>query len=871
MIINFKDITSEHKNEIGNKAWFLHELEKYGCEVPEGFIITTEDYLACLKENNIEKDIESISGAIETGKEYSEKLTEVRKKISEVPYNDIQKILLKEAILKLGTENYVVRSSANLEDLPGSSFAGQYDSFLGLRSVDEVSAAINKCRASLWKDSPVRYMVENGIDPSAASMAVLVQEQVNARISGVAFSVNPVTADNEEIIIESSEGTAEALVAGRKEPLRYIIDKNKLKIKEVVYPLKTALAPNAEKTEPDKKTKSIILSLAKLVLKLEKKFDMPLDVEWAHDGSRLYVIQARPVTAFSNSKIWRANQVWTNMNAGEIFPDVVTPSSWSVALKLGERVFNKIFSNFGLRQEDYPVADLIAGRFYFNLNTVMGLLKAFPFTKKIDVNSAFGGQQIDYTTGKLPEISDQFIPKIKSGKWNVIKMIPSFVLWTHRHRPEKGMEFYKTEVEYAKKLQTIKPENLTDNELEFFARFIMKRIFREKGIPPSIAYLVMGVQSYILLSRFCVKFFKDEHLKITNGLMKGLGDMDSANAGFELWNLALFIRGRRNLMEAVVTSNTCEEFNTKMLISSSRDEYSELWRRFLLDHGHHTRGEIELMNPRWAEQQDYLFGLIKSYLKSDNDFDPVSEHAKLEEQRENLTEEVKKKIGFILTPLFNFLLDNAQLGSQVRENMKSLSIRYMTILRNILLEMGKRMVEKNMIQEVNDIFFLHFDETVKYFNADEPAIYYKKIIAQRMEEYAENKEITPPAVIRGEYTGESEPEPEYKSQDTFYGLSVSPGIVRGRAKIVHRSDNDEKIEPGEILVAPFTDPGWTPYFVPAAGLVMEIGGLLSHGSIVAREYGLPAVVNVRGATKAIKNGQLLEVNGDEGTVKILEE
>jgi pyruvate,water dikinase len=291
----------------------------------------------------------------------------------------------------------------------------------------------------------------------------------------------------------------------------------------------------------------------------------------------------------------------------------------------------------------------------------------------------------------------------------------------------------------------------------------------------------------------------------------------------------------------------------------------------MIRHGHHTRGEIELFNARWSETGDYVLSIIRTYISSINQINPVESHKKLIQRREELAEQCRRKLGNpVKRRIFSHFLYKAQQGFILRENCKSEIVRHLAGLRKILLALGQKLNGRGVIENQDDIFFLRLEEI-------EPVIQgktdfdVKQIIAARHIEYEKNISITPPKVVIGKF------DPDNFISDTvdvdsktLKGLGVSPGVVTGKAHIILRTDNSEHISAGEILVAPFTDPGWTPYFIPAAGIVMDMGGMLSHGSIVAREYGIPAVVNAGDATKIIKTGQMIQVDADKGIVRILD-
>ena len=281
--------------------------------------------------------------------------------------------------------------------------------------------------------------------------------------------------------------------------------------------------------------------------------------------------------------------------------------------------------------------------------------------------------------------------------------------------------------------------------------------------------------------------------------------------------------------------------------------------------------EIELFNARWAETPDYILSMLGSYVRSIGKTDPLENHRKLHEQREQLTRKCRRSLrNPFKRILFNYLLVRAQRGSVFRENVKCEIVRLLTAVRIMLLELASRLHAESLIRDPKDIFFLRLEE-IEPVTQGRAGFDVTAIIAGRRSEYDHWQTITPPGTIVGRFDPQKTvPAPLEADAEVLKGLTVSAGVVTGNARVILRADEQQQLLPGEILVAPFTDPGWTPYFVPAAAVVMDLGSLLSHGSIVAREYGIPAVVNVGAATKIIKTGQTIQVDGNRGVVRILQ-
>jgi len=432
------------------------------------------------------------------------------------------------------------------------------------------------------------------------------------------------------------------------------------------------------------------------------------------------------------------------------------------------------------------------------------------------------------------------------------------------------MEFHRSISAKLKKYQELEMKDQSDDRLTELFEELDILIFEKKRVTPFIAYAAVSIQFYFLLSKFCERYLGDDHFSLINSLMTGLGGMDSARAGIEICKLADTAGKNEKIRESLLSSPGYDEFREKVASFNGSEEYIAKWDKFFREHGHHTRGEIEFINNRWSEDPDYILGIVKAYLGS-NPPDPVEEEERQAENRKKVIAETRKRLKNPLKKaVFNYLLTNAQTGSLVRENIKGDAIKIIEVYRRALLETGRRMVERKLIESVDDIFFFEERELRKYLRNAERSPRVLKMIDERKREREENERIMPPHVMMGDVGYDETVVDLETNSEGMKGLGVSAGLAKGKARVILHTE-DGVVEPGEILVAPFTDPGWTPYFIPASGIVMDMGGLLSHGSIIAREYGIPAVVNITGATKNIKTGQMILVDGNKGVVKILDE
>lgn len=825
---------------IGMKAYNLNKLLQFGFNVPSGFCITSEVYHEHLNKSGIDK-IE-INNSL-SAEEKINILNKKREKIINSPLNGNLKQEIEEHFHLLGSKSVAVRSSCTAEDLQKNSFAGQYDTFLGITTVEDCILSIKKCWASLWNERVFLYREKYKINHSEASMAVIVQTLIKADFSGVLFTIDPVKGQKNRIVLEYCQGQGENLVSGRVTPERIIIDKKNLKI--------------IEETKREF-SEELLKKLVEDSLKIEGYFNSPQDIEWDIKNEEIYFLQSRPVSTLSGD-----NFIWTNANTGEVLPDVATPVTWSVAGLFIKEIFRQILTLTGIELDNTEIIKLIGGRIYFNLNVVTGIFKAVPGLKDREFSDVLGGMQGKKIEG-LPEILPEDIVPFKITLWKILFRLPALLLWFILNPPSKGFSFIDKLRKDTDFLIGKDISSMTDEELFGHFHNIMEKFH---DMAQLVSCAGSGMSYFNILNKICRHWLSDSDSSISNSLMSGMGNMESALSGLDLWKLSIFASEHEEVKTIIMSEHNFEETERLLKKIPQGREFLSKWNNFIKNHGHHTRGEIELYNKRWAEEPDCILDRVRFFIKQKDTCNTVKEYEKRAEERDFLVKKLRKMLKNPLKRyIFNHVLLQASSGLVFRENIKSEAVKRIFICRLILLEAGRRFHGKGIMEKDDDIFFLELQEIEDLFKSK--LNNRGEIIRERRYDYEKNLKITPPPVIKGNFDC-FVTEDINMSDEIFNGIAVSPGVVTGHARVILNSDRDEKILQGEILVAPFTDPGWTPYFISASAIVMDMGGMLSHGSIVARELAIPAVVNVGPATKIIKTGQLIRVDGNNGTVEIL--
>jgi len=860
---------------VGAKAVNLAAMVRAGLPVPEGFVVTAEAYRAHVSTPSL-------------GQPQRERLAAIREAIAAGEMAGDTAAAVRVAFKALRTPLIAVRSSGTAEDLPGHSFAGLYDTYLRSTDAESCIELVKRCWASLWTERAFDYREKNGFAHDKAAMAVVVQQLVAADAAGVVFTADPVSGSRGRVIVEACWGLGEALVSGRVTPDRFVIDRSNLHIAERSISTKsveTAFSPTGSRVErPVPRTRAegpsipdaAARKLARLALKVERAFGSPQDIEWAMAGPNLFMLQSRPITTLgkprcrtgtAEAKSWEDRQVWSNTNTAEVLPGVLTPLVWSTVGEYIGDLLGSVTGRLGISFGEHPFTGEVAGRVYTNLNTFTGMVRRMPFANRMDQARMFGGQDLKAEDRAKLELGAGDVPDIKVGPFKILLKLPGFMLWMSRHGPGRGREWMTAARTAYEQKERPDLARLSETELSAKALATLEQM-RVGG--EGLGYALGGMMFTSVLYDLCKRWFKDKTGVNASRLLAGTGELQSAEASIELWRLGRLATGSPHLREAILADAPWAEVRPRLAGSEAGRDFLARWDRFLHLHGHHARGEMDMYNPRWRELPDYVLDVVRNFIRAGSKADPEADQQRHAAERDDLRAGLLSRLrNPIKRWVFNYVVRKAQLSAAIRENVKDAAIRIIADTRGLVVELGRRLAARGVLAEPGDMFFLRLEEIAPIVGGT-AGFDVRARVAERRAEYERNLVLSPPAIVVGRYNpAKHKPDVSDSTSRELSGLAVSPGIVTGPARVILHAGT-EQVLPGEILVAPFTDPGWTPYFIPAAGIVMDQGGLLSHGSIVAREYGIPAVVNVGPATRLIKTAQMVQVDGDAGKVRILE-
>ncbi|MBC7473139.1 MAG: phosphoenolpyruvate synthase [Candidatus Sericytochromatia bacterium] len=880
-VISLKEISKDDLDTAGGKGANLGEMINTGFPVPKGFCITTKAFDDFFNMSNLYVEIHSLLKEIDyQDTAQLEKQCEIiRDKIkSKKLPNDIYQKIKTFLSEYSDSQSFAVRSSATAEDLPDNSFAGQQDTYLNVIGFDEICNSVISCFASLYNARAVSYRIKNSFEHAKIRLAVIVQEQIFSDFSGVMFTVDPISENRNILSINACFGLGESLVSGLVNADLYKLNKNTNLIIEKDIQKKELLIKSTkqgvikETVAQDLQLSQVIddnqiLDLAELGKKIESHYQMPQDIEWAIYKNKLYITQSRPITTLyplpknfveNNSEL----KIYLSINHLQVMTETISP--------LGKDIFSNLLPFF-TKEKDRKMLH-IGGRIYAELNDVLhnNLTRKIlsNFLKVADQQMALGFDRIlkdekfNFIYRKSIPLSDfKFLRKNILKPNNLITVIGNIL------NPEKQVaKKYLDYIEEKNSLIKVQLNKNTTSKQKFkFIKNSTPNIF--KWVIPYAIKMVTGAISFAILQVLLKNKIDKQYF---NQFSSGSEENVTTKMNLELGDIADIIKKNEYLYNYFIKTPAQDIFISLENIPEAK-EFNFAFKDFIQKYGMRGQGEIDIAKERWKENPMMLIQIILGNL-SDKEIGKHRIHFKnqqhLSQEAENIILEQSKKgiFGFIIYPLVKKLCIATREYMSIREHHKFFIVKILSIYKQGILEIATYLKEKKLISQESDIFYLYFDEIDQCL--DNKNIDVKSLIEQRKKDFERYAHLNPPRILTSE--GEKIIGKKDKSQNKneLSGNAVSSGIVEGIARVIF-DPQKEVLKSGEILVTRFTDPAWTPLFIHAKALITEVGGLMTHGSVIAREYGIPAVVGVENATSIIKTGQKLRVDGDSGIIEII--
>ncbi|HVI44108.1 MAG TPA: phosphoenolpyruvate synthase [Chitinophaga sp.] len=863
-ILDFREADRAMLAMVGGKGANLGELLKMkDVHVPEGFCITTAVYKEVVGNNTA---VNSLLDQLATLKAdnrnaISETAAEIRSVIESISMApDIADDMAGYLAKFDDGQAFAVRSSATAEDLPTASFAGQQDTYLNIISKDAILKHISRCWASLYTDRAIIYRMQNGFDHRKVSLSVAVQKMIFPEVAGIMFTADPVTADRKVVSIDASFGLGEALVSGIVNADNYKVRNSEVTDKKIpgkklaVYALQDGgtkekgIAPELQYKQA--LTDEQILQLERLGRRIEEHFGCPQDIEWCLANDTFYMLQSRPITTLypiptANDKEYH---VYVSVGHQQMMTDPMKPLGLSLWQLTSIR----------------PMA-IAAGRLFVDVTEEL----VSPTKRNIILNVL--GKSDLLVKDALTTVVERngfikLLPGDEQTPGSEDKPLVNYLALTD-YDPSVVTDLIKrSEIaieELKQRIQTKSGPDLIDFIIED-TRLSRKQIFDAQSI--EVIMTAMNAASWI---NDKMKEWLNEK-NVADTLSQSVSNNITSEMGLALLDVADVIRPYPELI-AYLQQAKDDNFPDDLLRFEGGQEVRDAVYAYLNKYGMRCPGEIDITRTRWSEKPDTLVAFMLTNIRN---FEPGASKRKFEQGKKealNKEQELLERLAQLPdgeekvkeTKRMINLVRN--LGGY-REYPKYDMVNRYFIYKLALLKEAEKLLQAGVIVEAEDIYYLTFEELREVISTSQLDY---QIISKRKDDYRTYEKLKPPRVITsdgevisGQYKRDNLP------VGAIVGLPVSSGVIEGRARVILNMADADLAE-GDILVTAFTDPSWTPLFVSIKGLITEVGGLMTHGAVIAREYGLPAVVGMENATRLIKDGQRIRLNGTDGYVEIL--
>jgi phosphoenolpyruvate synthase/pyruvate phosphate dikinase len=859
-VSGFQEIDQTQVAVVGGKGAHLGELSRIeGIRVPPGFCVTTDAFRRIIAHApSLDSHLDLLSRVKPDDRDAIRAFSqEIRRTLESVTIPEDVAAAITRELTKLGAAAaYAVRSSATAEDLPTASFAGQQDTYLNVVGPAAILQHVRQCWASLFTERAVTYRLQNGFDHRKVHMAVVVQRMVFPQAAGILFTADPVTGNRKVASVEASFGLGEAVVSGLVNADVYKVRDGKvfamtIATKRVAVIAEPLGGTQESAIEPDRQqqpalTESQVVRLATIGRRIEAHFSHPQDIEWCLVDDDFHIVQSRPITTLFPipGAGDGANHVYVSVGHQQMMTDPMKPLGLSIWQLTAPR----------------PMAEA-GGRLFVDVTkglassasreSLLGVLeKSDPLIREALQTVLDRGDFI-------PSITDQAPAWVPPGAGSAaIETDPGIVA--------KLIE--RSEASIAALQRDIRARSGSEL-LEFIATSIeeQKRIQIDSH---SLQVIMAAIGATWWLNEHLPEWLGEKNAADT--LAQSAPNNITSEMGLALLDVADVIRPYPDVVTFLRHIEN-DSFLDELPSLAGGREARDAIQAWLDKYGMRGAGEIDITRPRWSECPSMLVPILISHIENAEPGEGarrfergLNEYAKKE--RELLERLRAMPDGLQKAEETQRMIDRMRTFIGYREYPKYAMVSRYFVYKQALMAEADRLVEAGVIGEKEDIFFLRFEElqeVVRTQRVDD------QLIRRRKEEFQSYRALRPPRVL----TSEGEAISGVYRRDNLpagalVGLPVSAGTIEGRARVILDMATAD-LEPGDILVTAYTDPSWTPLFVAVSGIVTEVGGVMTHGAVIAREYGLPAVVGVENATRLIRDGERIRVHGTDGYVEVL--
>lgn len=853
LVRSLGDISASDLAEAGGKGSNLGEMIRAGLPVPPGFVVTTAAYRLFVSENRLAGDLardpETTLASFNAGR---------------IP--DAVRDSVSAAYAEMGEGPVAVRSSATAEDLPDASFAGQQETYLYQEGMDAVLGSIRRCWASLWSSRAIAYRANRSGLPREVSLAVVVQRMVSATAAGVLFTANPVNGRRDQMVLNAAWGLGEAVVSGAVNPDQWVIDRETGRVLQETVSGKAVMAVRtpggtgiAPVPETNRRLPSLdaasIEDLVTLGRRAAAHFGSPQDVEWAIDGDRLYLVQSRAITSLFPPVEPRGDEQGLRVYVCHTLIQGVTEPFTPMGLSILSEVQRVNGAINGAQLEPAGVAPIMkqaADRLFIDVTDTLRHSRLGPkllfILSRVEPGTAAILKDLKDREQGL-SFRKQGLPSAGMSFGQAMAVMGEMV----RSMRDPDASRRKALAKIESDLEKVETEAKGLRDPGDGPAFIVGTIARLRDLLlPLFAPLGVGMMGEEGAAGLCAKWLGDPKDLLTAG--RSLPNNPTTEMDLRLWEVSRVL-----LAEGAGPSTGHPAVQA-----------------FLREFGHRAVREMDIGAKRWRDEPGYVIAVLKTYMRSGEEAD-AGRHFKegqvaAEAAVVSLIEQVRRKRGPFRAWVMRRMLFWMRALSGLRESPKFYTVRLLATLREVLQRCGDSLVGRGILEERDDVFWLTLDETDELLRPGAAGVAMrdaKAVVDGRKANYGrETQRRQVPRVVTS--TGETFYAPPQASETAVLkGTPASPGTYEGVARVI-LDPAGARLEPGEVLVAPGTDPAWTPLFLSAGALVVETGGSMSHGAVVAREYGIPAIVGVAGATRLLAGRLRVRVDGESGAVAVLQ-
>lgn len=835
---------------VGGKGASLARLAQAGLSVPNGFHITTAAYQRFIVENELLSPIFTALQSVDTAQPVT-----VESAAGEIHMLFAHAVMppsiaddIRSAYNTLchqssanGPLPVAVRSSATAEDLPDLAFAGQHETYLNIRGEEAVLDAVKKCWASLWTARAISYRAQNQIEPQTISLAVTVQQLIPAEATGILFTANPISGQRNQGLLTATWGLGEAIVGGLVTPDTLLIDKSTGRIVKRETADKQIMTVRVEsgtqeQATPEQLRRAPVLTdvqaaeLMRNGVQIEELYGMPMDIEWTLAEGKLAILQARPITALPEPPLeWPlpdSKAVLARGSLAEFVPEPVSPLFATLAVPIARETTTQLMQEMGVTEKDAYLFTVINHYVYIGIKFTPSLVWQFTI-------ATFRLTKMLLTTAAARATQQREKCLAVKQKWqarDLTTLTPTEILIGVR-------EIFRATAEYYNVAQSGTIPTSMMSELTFAAFY--DRLIKRKADPESATFIFGS-------------------------------DNQAVRAEKALFDLALWVQEHPDLANAVRQAST-QDVCLALSAPHTDSHWVEFCTRFaahLAQYGHAIY-DLDFSKPVPAEKPTPIVEMFKLFLKGGNN--PYERQQTALDRRDRAANAIAQRLDPLRRKCFWQLLKWAQGTAHLREDsIADLGLGYPQ-LRKMLSELGHRLANNGAIAQTQDVYWLEakeVDASALALERGEPLKNYSRTVTMRQAKWQAMRHISPPTTLpRKTWMAAFYPN-EGRKDNLIKGFGASAGKVTAPACVILGPEDFGKLRPGDVIVTGITTPAWTPLFARAAAIVTDIGGLLSHSSIVAREYGIPAVLATGNGTRRICDGQVITVDGGAGTVTL---